>query len=195
MIRIALDPSAQFHNEGLGGYIEAYAAWQIATSCAAWLEDKHGDQVETSLSRAGIETYKHEADYLEHEIHNVNLSHARYCVAIHSDAGGGRGVTCFKGGAVSYRLGQCLLDEISKVLKLNRAHPIDHYKDRPGHRYLGIIRRTIMPTCLIECGFHDNKEDMKVLGTPDGRGTIGQALAKGIAKFLGLRTEPVAPGG
>ncbi len=184
MIRFALDPSAQFHNMGLGGYCEAYGAYQIAVACAAWLEDNFGDKIEPILSRSPVDQWKHDSRYLEHEIHAVNVSGARYCVSIHSDAGGGHGVTCFKGGAVSHKLGQCLLDEIKSLLPLVRPTPIFHYKDKNGHRYLGIIRRTIMPTCLIECGFHDNASDMKLLGSPDGRGEIGRALARGIAKFL-----------
>lgn len=186
MIKFALDPSGQFHNIGRGGYIEAYGAWQIAISCAAFLEGDYGDKVKVILSRARAEEYKKDANYLEHEIFNVNVSKAKYCVSIHSDAGGGHGVTCFKGGKISYQLGQYLLDEIKDILPLTHPTPINHYKDKNGHRYLGIIRRTIMPTCLIECGFHDNKEDMKILGTPDGRGEIGRALARGIVKFLNV---------
>lgn len=181
---VGLDPSAQYQNVGLGGYIEAYGAWEIAQACKQRLEALWPDRCRVVLSRDTVDSLKGHSDYLTREIKALNDAHCNIAIAIHSDAGGGRGVTCFKGGVESERIGQALLNAIdaADLLPLRQKRPIYHYKRRT---YLGVIRNTNMPTVLIEAGFHDNKEDIKVLGTAAGRKAIGKALATGIANYYG----------
>ena len=181
---IGLDPSAQYHNNGLGGYIEAYGAWDIAEACKHHLEELWGSECRVILSRDNAHSLKPHRDYLRREIKALNDANCDIAIAIHTDAGGGRGITCFKGGAQSQVLGQALLDAFddANLLPLRQDHPIYHYK---GPRYLGVIRCTKMPTVLIECGFHDHPQDMQLIGTPAGRRAVGYTLARGIAAYYG----------
>ena len=98
-------------------------------------------------------------------------------------------MTCFKGGNLSEPIGNALLNAfaMANILPLRRAEPVFHFKDKgPGYPlYLHILRETGMPTVLIECGFHDSIEDMKVIGNPEGRKAVGEILARGIAGYYG----------
>ncbi len=184
---IGLDPSAQYHNKGLGDYIEAEAAWDIAISCKWYLEHYHGPDCEVVLSRESMFSLRGRSDYLSQEIRALNNAACDIAISIHTDAGGGRGVTCFKGGVESERIGQALLDAFDDagLLPLRQDKPIYHYN---GPTYLGVIRRTKMPTCLIECGFHDHPKDIKVIGNREGRQAVGVILAQGIVEYYGWDT-------
>jgi len=181
---IGLDPSAQYHNKGLNGYCEAYGCWDIAEACKHHLEELWGGECRVVLSRENAHSLQGHRDYLSREIKALNDADCDIAVAIHTDAGGGRGITCFKGGAESERIGQALLDAFDEanLLPLRQDKPIYHYK---GPTYLGVIRRTNMPTVLIECGFHDHPQDMQLIGSPAGRRAVGYALARGIADYYG----------
>jgi len=181
---IGLDPSAQYANVGLNGYVEALGCYEIADACRKHLETFYKDKCIVILSRPSKDAYK-DLVYpknLQKEIQVLNKSNCDIAIAIHTDAGGGRGVTCFKGGELSKPIGQALLDAIKErnILHIRYSNPIYHFK---GKTYLGIIRNTKMRTVLIECGFHDSAEDIKVIGTSEGRQAVGRALADGISDY------------
>jgi len=198
---ICLDPAAHWpDNIGIGGYSERNGAWDIAVACRELIQGCYSDKCVVVLSRNSRDDLKLKYPrHLTEEVRRINASGADYAIAIHTDASSNanaRGVTCFKGGPFSARLGQSLLNAITRnftteELPLFFPTARDHYK---GRNYLAVIRKTTMPTVLIECGFHTNIKDMKLLGTSEGRQRIGCALADGIADFFGweagMNTEP-----
>ncbi len=189
---VCLDPAAHWpDNIGLGGYSERNSAWDIANACRALLEHSYSDKCRAVMTRANKgDLQQRYPGYLNEEVRRINASGADYSLSIHTDASSNpsaRGVTCFKGGPLSEAFGNKLLAAIAArftdaELPLRRATAIDHYN---GRNYLAVMRRTTMPTALIECGFHSNEQDMALLSTPDGRERIGRALADGIADHFG----------
>ncbi len=201
MKTICLDPAAHWpDNTGLEGYSERDGAWEIADACRRLLECIHSAECNVVLTRNDKDDLRWPyPKYLNEEVRRINASEADYALSIHTDASNSataRGVTCFKGGPLSAPFGQSLLDAIAenftaKELPLFFPTARDHYK---GRNYLAVHRNTNMPTVLIECGFHTNVSDMRLLVTPGGRQRIGYALADGIADFFGweagMDTEP-----
>ena len=201
MKTICLDPAAHWpDNIGIGGYSERNGAWDIANACRILLERSYSNECRVVMTRSSKDDLQQRYPvYLNEEVRRINASVANYSLSIHTDASSNasaRGVTCFKGGGSSERFGNTLLAAIFErftkaELPLFRPSAIDHYK---GRNYLMVIRKTTMPTVLIECGFHTNVDDMKLLGTCEGRQRIGYALAAGIADHFGweasMNTEP-----
>lgn len=178
---IGLDPSAQYHNRGRGGYIEAFGTWDIAEACKHHLEELWGSKCDVVLSRESASSLGGDKKYLRREWKALNAAGCDIAVSIHTDAGGGRGITCYKRGAESKIIGDALLEVLgdADLLPLRRKHPVNHPKR------LAMLHKTNMPTVLMELGFHDSQEDMLVIGTIEGRQTMGRLLAYGIAKYYG----------
>ncbi len=127
----------------------------------------------------------------------VNKLCARYgasnciLISIHANAAGGDGkwhdATGFcsmvgkKASANSKRLAKCIYDEAAKRdLQGNRAVPSGHYWPQS----LAMCDRTACPAVLTESLFYDNKEDLAILKSPEGKERIVQAHVEGIIKYL-----------
>ncbi len=127
----------------------------------------------------------------------VNKLCARYgasnciLISIHANAAGGDGkwhdATGFcsmvgkKASANSKRLAKCIYDEAAKRdLQGNRAVPSGHYWPQS----LAMCDRTACPAVLTESLFYDNKEDLDILKSPEGKERIVQAHVEGIIKYL-----------
>ncbi len=127
----------------------------------------------------------------------VNKLCARYgasnciLISIHANAAGGDGkwhdATGFcsmvgkKASANSKRLAKCIYDEAAKRdLQGNRAVPSGHNWPQS----LAMCDRTACPAVLTESLFYDNKEDLAILKSPEGKERIVQAHVEGIIKYL-----------
>jgi len=98
-------------------------------------------------------------------------------VAIHTNAGGGTGTSCFwassrNGVELSNALTQELHDQLG--LKVRRI---------AKHRYLILRQQCNGRAVLLECLFHDNIKDIKLLLTDEGVNSVGKAVADGIDKY------------
>ena len=153
----------------------------IALACRDELE-KHG--VSVKMSRA-----KDENDPLSDEIKECNAYCPDLAVDIHNNAGGGDGAEAFYhyGGGKSKTLAENILSEIVKVGQNSRGAKIR--KNSNGKDYYGFIRETSCPAVIVECAFVDNASDLKILSTEGERQKIGQAIAKGILKTLGVEIQ------
>ena len=153
----------------------------IAKACRDELE-KHG--VTVRLSRS-----KDENDTLSEEIKECNSFAPDLAVDIHNNAGGGDGAEVFYhyGGGKSKTLAENILGEIVKVGQNSRGAKVR--KNSQGKDYYGFIRETSAPAVIVECAFVDNATDLKILATESQRKTMGQAIAKGILKSLGVEIQ------
>jgi N-acetylmuramoyl-L-alanine amidase len=98
-------------------------------------------------------------------------------VSIHTNAGGGTGTSCFWASSPhGVNLANILTQKINNQLRL-RVRRIDK------HRYL-ILRQTCNGRAvLLECLFHDNINDIKLLLTQQGIDKMGEAVASGINNY------------
>ena len=150
----------------------------IALACKDMLA-KHG--VSVKMSRT-----KDEDDTLSEEIRECNAFVPDLAVDIHNNAGGGDGAEVFYhyGGGKSKTLAENILGEIVKVGQNSRGAKIR--KNSNGKDYYGFIRETSCPAVIVECAFVDNASDLKILAIESQRKSVGEAIAKGILKTLGV---------
>ena len=155
----------------------------IALACRDVLA-RHG--VSVKVSRA-----KDENDTLAEEIKECNAFAPDLAVDIHNNAGGGDGAEAFYhyGGGKSKTLAENILAEIVKVGQNSRGAKVK--KNSQGKDYYGFIRETSCPAVIVECAFVDNATDLEILATEDKRKAMGEALAKGILKSLGIKFQAV----
>ena len=153
----------------------------IALACRDVLE-RHGVLVKMSRT-------KDENDTLSDEIKECNAYSPDLAVDIHNNAGGGDGAEAFYhyGGGVSKTLAENVLSEIVKIGQNSRGAKIR--KNANGKDYYGFIRHTSCPAVIIECAFVDNATDLKILATEGERIKMGQAIAKGVLKTLGMEYQ------
>ena len=132
---------------------------------------------------------KDENDTLGDEIRECNAFAPDLAVDIHNNAGGGDGAEVFYhyGGGKSKALADNILGEIVKVGQNSRGAKIR--KNSNGKDYYGFIRETSCPAVIVECAFVDNASDLKILATESQRKSIGEAIAKGILKSLGIDSQ------
>lgn len=150
----------------------------IALACRDVLV-RHG--VEVKMSRT-----KDENDPLSEEIRECNAYGPDLAVSIHNNAGGGDGAEAFYhyGGGKSKTLAENVLAEIVKVGQNSRGAKTR--KNSQGKDYYGFIRETSCPAVIVECAFVDNASDLKILASEGNRQKVGEAIAKGVLKTLGV---------
>jgi len=108
--------------------------------------------------------------------HWITKARKRYdcdtVVSIHTNAGGGSGVTSFyRNKRAGLRLASYITKEITRYSPLS-------YRGTKQRRFA--LLRGAPQGCLVECGFHDNPNDLKVLLDPKGVEQIAQGILKGI---------------
>ena len=153
----------------------------IALACNDMLA-RHG--VSVKMSRT-----KDENDTLSEEIRECNAFSPDLAIDIHNNAGGGDGAEVFYhyGGGKSKTLADNILAEIVKVGQNSRGAKIR--KNSNGKDYYGFIRETSCPAVIVECAFVDNASDLKILATESQKKSMGEAIAKGILKTLGIEQQ------
>ena len=132
---------------------------------------------------------KDEDDNISEEIRECNAYQPDLAVDIHNNAGGGDGAETFYhyGGGVSKTLAEDILAEIVKIGQNSRGAKIR--KNANGKDYYGFIRSTTCPAVIVECAFVDNSTDLEILASEGKREKMGQAIAKGILKTLGIEFQ------
>ncbi len=153
----------------------------IALACRDELE-RHG--VSVNMSRT-----KDENDSLSEEIRECNAYQPDLAVDIHNNAGGGDGAEVFHSylGGNGKTLAEDILAEIVNVGQNSRGAKIR--KNSNGKDYYGFIRETLCPAVIVECAFVDNATDLEILASEGKRQMMGQAIAKGILKTLGIEIQ------
>ena len=108
---------------------------------------------------------------------------------IHNNAGGGDGGEVFYShlGGKGKTLAENILAEIVKVGQNSRG--IKTRVNSQGKDYYGFIRQTSCPAVIVECAFVDNAQDLKILATEGDRQKMGEAIAKGVLKTMGVAVQ------
>ena len=153
----------------------------IALACRDMLE-KHG--VSVKMSRT-----KDENDPIGEEVNECNAYAPDLALDIHNNAGGGDGGEVFyhHGGGKGKTLAENILAEMVKVGQNSRG--IKTRVNSQGKDYYAFIRNTSCPAVIVECAFVDNASDLKILATESQRKTMGEAIAKGVLKTLGVAVQ------
>lgn len=160
------------------GFKEKDLNLSIALACGNYLKARG---VEVQMSRT-----KDEDDDLGQEIRESNAFNPDVTVSIHNNAGGGDGIEVWHSiaGGTGKILANNILSEVVKIGQNSRGAKTK--KGSGGKDYYGFIRETKAPAVIVECAFVDNAKDIQIINTESKRVTMGEAIAKGILKTLGL---------
>ena len=160
------------------GFKEKDLNLSIAMACGNYLKSKG---VEVQMSRV-----KDEDDDLNQEARESNAFGPDLTVSIHNNAGGGDGVEAWYSivGGLGKTCAENILAEVVKIGQNSRGAKTR--KGSNGRDYYGFIRQTKAPAVIIECAFIDNATDIQIINTEPKRVVMGEAIAKGILKTLGI---------
>ena len=167
------------------GFKEKDLNLSIAMACGNYLKSK---SVEVQMSRV-----KDEDDDLNQEVRESNAFGPDLTVSIHNNAGGGDGVEAWYSivGGLGKTCAENILAEVIKIGQNSRGAKTR--KGSNGKDYYGFIRNTKAPAVIVECAFVDNATDIQIIDTEPDRIAMGEAIAKGILKTLGIvDSVPVA---
>ena len=94
-----------------------------------------------------------------------------------------------KNGGKGKTLAKNILAEMEKIGQNSRGAKTR--LNASGNDYFGFIRQTKMPAVLVECAFVDNKADVKIIDTATEQKKMGEAIAKGVLKTLGIADKVI----
>jgi N-acetylmuramoyl-L-alanine amidase len=164
---VYLSPSTQQRNLGVSGYgTEEKRMNEVA------------DAVEQELKKHEIKVYRNKPKWdLQRVVEDSNLKKPDLHVAIHSNAGGGRGceIFAYSSSGKGEKAAKLIYSEIT---------PLTPATDR-GIKYNTAfyeLKKTNSPAVIVEIGFHDNERD--AVWIMDNVEIIGTAMAKGVMKFF-----------
>lgn len=160
-----------------GGLKEKNLNLSIARACGAVLE-RHG--VKVLLSRT-----KDEDDPVDQEVKECNAFAPDLAVDVHNNAGGADGAETFysRVGGTGKTAAQNILAEIAALGQKSRGAKIR--TNSSGSDYYAFIRQTKAPAVIVECAFVDSS-DIELIDTEAERVKVGEAIAKGVLKTLGI---------
>lgn len=167
------------------GFKEKDLNLSIALACGDYLKSRG---VEVQMSRV-----KDENDDINQEARESNAFGPDLAVSIHNNAGGGDGVEAWYSifGGLGKTCAENILAEVVKIGQNSRGAKTK--KGSSGKDYYGFIRQTKAPAVIVECAFIDNATDIQIINTESKRVVMGEAIAKGILKTLGIAdSAPVA---
>ena len=167
---------------GAVGYIvEKNGALVIATACKDYLI---ANGVEVRMSR-----YIDEDESLREKINECNAYDPDLCADIHLNAGGGDGAEVFHSvvGGKGKALAENILKELEAIGQNSRGTKTK--VDADGTDYFGFIRCTNAPAVITEAYFVDNTTDVQIGDTAEKQKIVGQAIAKGFLRTLGITSN------
>lgn len=108
-----------------------------------------------------------------------------WILSVHANAGGGTGIEGFT------TLGNTVSDEIGDLILENLEHDLPDVRmrfdwtdgGRDKEKDFVILKKPKAPSCLIECGFMDNRSDYALLWNESYLNTIVRSLVKSIKQI------------
>ncbi len=164
-----------------GTYKEQEFAWDMYTRIRSLLEVQGIEVVGTRK-----QTVK---PSLTNRAKISNNANADLFVSIHTNAAGSgwnsaRGFELFTSNPGDSAGRNILANKIIKCIEdagvVMRLRPL-------LHKNFTVLTKTIAPACLIEYGFHTNREEVALLKDDTYRDKLAVATAKGICEYLGIQ--------
>lgn len=171
----------------LGDATEKEISLDVGLLLAAELRAQGGDVFVTRTQDVELSPYgrtqrtRHgrdlEARVLLAEAHGGHILVSLHVNAAKSERMGGGMVFYQPGSPESRLLAQSILAHLREVTpgNQNASLPADFY----------VLRHSKMPAVLVEMGFLTHRGDREILLSGDGRRRLAQAIARGIAEYLG----------
>lgn len=164
-----------------GSYKEREFAWDMYTRVKPMLERQ-------GITVVGTRT-EDDMPSLTERARTANSAGADCFVSLHSNAAGSggwydaRGLMIYTSAgpmtAARNVLAADLINAFHAAGVIVRSSPI-------LHELYTVLVKTNAPACLIEYGFHTNREDAALLKDSDYRDKLARATAQGVCKYLGI---------
>ena len=124
---------------------------------------------------------------LKERVRIMNESKADLAVSIHQNSYHEESVF---GAQVFYYIHSREGEAVAKILQesLQEIDPENHRRAKANETYY-LLRRTKVPTVIVECGFLTNPEEAEKLSGEEYQEQVAEAVAKGIAKCLEYLNE------
>ena len=124
---------------------------------------------------------------LKERVRIMNESKADLAVSIHQNSYHEESVF---GAQVFYYSHSREGEAVAKILQesLQEIDPENHRQAKANETYY-LLRRTKVPTVIVECGFLTNPEEAEKLSGEEYQEQVAEAVAKGIAKCLEYLNE------
>lgn len=191
--KVVLDPGhgTQSANQSPDGtYIEPEFTLDVAKRMKEILKS-HGVAVTMTRNGASCPTGAANTADLQYRCDVANaIRDLDLFVSIHTNAAGGSGWSSAKGweahvystagkGAAA---AEDMLERVKAAGADVRSSPI------VASPFLYVLKHTVAPAVLLECGFHTNQEETALLKDDGYRQKLAQAQAYGILDYLGIDT-------
>lgn len=172
---------------GLGGVLEKEINLSIALKLRDLLEQEGVAVIMIRETDAGLydegEANKKQQD-MKRRCSLINEAKPQAAVSIHQNSFSQESV---KGPQVFYyetsvegkRLAETLQDAMNEQLEISRPREI-----KANDTYY-LLKKTEVPTVIVECGFLSNQEEAALLATEEYQNKTAEAISKGILVYLG----------
>jgi N-acetylmuramoyl-L-alanine amidase len=186
MARLALDAGHGGNDPGAvgNGLREKDLTLYRVLKTAQILKDNYLD-IEILLTRSKDETVS-----LQKRCELANAWGADFFLSDHTNAGGGTGFESFRlpGAYASTVQKQTVIH--NEIMNFLKGYSLRDRGTKTANFY--VLKNTKMPAVLIECLFIDNSKDAHLLKQQSFQDGLAGAIARGIAKALGLKPKPVS---
>ena len=75
--------------------------------------------------------------------------------------------------------------DLAKTIVDNLSSDVNYSNRKEHDRNLGVVKRTNMPSVLVECGFITNPEEAKKAADPNNQQKIAESIAKSVKQVIG----------
>lgn len=170
---------------GVNGALEKDLNLQVAKKVKKRLEDEGVRVVMTREDDKGLydenASNKKLAD-MKKRVRIINEEKPDLAVSIHQNSYTGSNV---KGAQVFYFEDSKIGEDAALLMQEElRTFDVDNTRQAKANNTYYMLKKTNVPTIIVECGFLSNPEEAKKLTTEEYQEQIAQAICSGIIKWL-----------
>lgn len=137
---------------------------------------------EDGESLSSTDATNHKADDMKKRVKIINESDASIAVSIHQNSYSSEEV---KGAQVFYYTHSEEGKKMAEIMQENfrLANPRNKRQAKENGTYY-MLKKTKIPTIIVECGFLSNWEEAELLNSPEYQDKMAQLICDGIVKIL-----------
>lgn len=137
---------------------------------------------EDGESLSSTDATNHKADDMKKRVKIINESDASIAVSIHQNSYSSEEV---KGAQVFYYTHSEEGKKMAEIMQENfrLANPANKRQAKENGTYY-MLKKTKIPTIIVECGFLSNWEEAELLNSPEYQDKMAQLICDGIVKIL-----------
>lgn len=165
---------------GINGTLEKDVNLKIAYKLKKLLEEQGVEVVMTRETGEGLADSK--ADDMKKRIDIINKEMPILCVSIHQNSYSDEMI---KGAQVFYYTHSKKGEQVAELLQQELLKiDTDNTRQKKANDTYYVLKKSEVPTVIIECGFLSNRKEAELLSTDEYQQKMAEAIASGIEKYL-----------